>query len=98
MINSTEIASGIHRISFYDEDDLAGITVPGVSFNLFLIADEQPAIIQTMYRRTFKRLRDKISEIVDPASLRYIIVPHHEGDSSGAVNEWLAAAPGAVGV
>ena len=98
MINSTEIAKGIHRISFYNEEDLRGITVPEVSFNLFLIVDERPAIVNTMYRRTFKRLHDKISEILDPASLRYIIVPHHEGDSSGAVNEWLAAAPEAVPV
>ncbi|HSE86206.1 MAG TPA: hypothetical protein VLJ79_08310, partial [Candidatus Binatia bacterium] len=68
MINSTEIAKGIHRISFYNEVDLSGITIPGGSFNLFLIVDEQPAIVNTMYRRTFKRLHDKISDILDPAS------------------------------
>jgi len=98
VINSTEIAKGIHRISFYDEEDLPGIIIPGVSYNLFLIGDRRPAIINTMYLRTFKRLRDKVREIVDPASLRYIIVPHHEGDSSGAINEWLKAAPAAVAI
>ena len=98
MIDTTEIAPGIHRVSLWDEKDLAGIIFPGASYNLFLIAAEQPVIIQTMFRRTFPRLRAKVSEILDPASLRYIVVPHHEGDSSGAINEWLAAAPRAVPV
>lgn len=98
MINSTEIARGIHRVSLWDEKDLAGIIFPGASYNLYLIAAGQPAIVQTMFRRTFARLRAKVSEILDPASLRCIVVPHHEGDSSGAINEWLAAAPRAVPV
>lgn len=98
MINSTEIAVGIHRISLWDEEDLAGILFPGASYNLYLIAADRPAIVQTMFRRTFARIRAKAHEILDPASLRYIVVPHHEGDSSGAINEWLAAAPGAVAV
>lgn len=96
MVNATEIARGIHRISFWDEPDLAGIIFPGASYNLYLIAAEQPAIIQTMFRRTFARVRAKVREILDPTSLRYIVVPHHEGDSSGAINEWLAVAPRAV--
>src|SRR3972149_12041932 len=93
MVNATEIARGIHRISFWDEPDLTGIIFPGASYNLYLIAAEQPVIIQTMFRRTFARVRAKVREILDPTSLRYIVVPHHEGDSSGAINEWLAGAP-----
>ncbi len=98
MIHTTEIAKGIYRIAMWDEDDLvsAGILFPGGTYNMFLIKADQPAIIQTMFRRSFKRLRDRVKEILDPASLRYIVVPHHEGDSSGAVNDWLAAAPHAV--
>lgn len=98
MISTTKVAQGIYRISMYNEEDLSGLLVPGASYNLFLIVDEKPAIINTMYRRTFKRFYAKVSEILDPASLRYIIVPHHEADSSGAVNEWLAAAPESVPV
>lgn len=73
MITSTEIARGIHRISLYDEEDLIGkLTVPGASYNLFLIAGTQPAIINTMFRRTFGRLHARIIEILDP-SPRYVI-------------------------
>ena len=64
--------------------------------NLFLIKAERPAILHTMLRRTFQRFRDRVREIVAPRALRYIVVPHHEGDSSGALNDWLAAAPEAV--
>ena len=95
MIDRTEITPGIHRVAFWDEPDLASISFPGASYNLYLIAATRPAIIQTLFRRTFPRIRAKMAEVVDPASLRYIVVPHHEGDSSGAINEWLAAAPNA---
>jgi flavorubredoxin len=96
MIDRTEIARGIYRISFWDEPDWANISFPGASYSLYLIAASKPAIIQTMFRRTFARFRAAVGEIVDPAKLGYIIVPHHEGDSSGAINEWLATAPRAT--
>ncbi|HZS66985.1 MAG TPA: hypothetical protein VFA72_07725 [Burkholderiales bacterium] len=96
MIDRTEIAPGIHRISFWDEPDWAAISFPGASYNLYLIAAEKPAIIQTLFRRTFPRISAAVAEVVDPARLEYVVVPHHEGDSSGAVNEWLSAAPRAT--
>ncbi len=96
MLNRTEIARGIHRISFWDEPDWAAISFPGASYHLYLIAADKPAIIQTLFRRTFARISAMVREVVDPAALEYIVVPHHEGDSSGAVNEWLQAAPRAT--
>lgn len=98
MIESTEIAARIYRISIWDDPCLAGMSFPGTSYNMFLIAADKPAIINTMFRRSFDPLRAKVAEVVDPARLRYIVVPHHEGDSSGAINEWLTAAPDAVAV
>ena len=98
MIDTTELAKGIYRIALWDEEDLerGGLVVPGATMNLFLIKAERPAILHTMLRRTFQRFRDRVREIVAPRALRYIVVPHHEGDSSGALNDWLAAAPEAV--
>jgi flavorubredoxin len=95
MIDVTEIAAGIHRVSIFDEEDLvkAGMFWPGVSYNAFVFQGEQPALLGTLYRRSFARVRARVAEIVDLAKLRYVVVPHHEGDSSGAVNEWIAAAP-----
>jgi flavorubredoxin len=97
MIESTEIARGVYRIGIWDDPCLAGVSFPQTSYNMFLVAEDKPAIINTMFRRCFARLRAKVAEIIDPASLRYGGADH-EGDSSGAVNEWLATAPQAVAV
>jgi flavorubredoxin len=96
MIDTHEIAPGIHRIALHDEADMGDMSPPGTTTNLFLLAATQPAIVQTLPRRTFQRVRDAVAKIVEPASLRYIVVPHHEADSSGALNEWLAEAPDAT--
>jgi flavorubredoxin len=99
MIRSTEIADGIHRISMVDESDIvdAGLVLPG-SYNMFVIAADRPALINTMMRRTFDRFRARVAEILDPSTLQYLIVSHHEGDTDGAINEWLATAPAATPV
>ena len=98
MLQTTEIARGIYRISLWDEPDLlkAGLLFPAASYNMFLIKADQPAIVQTMLRRSFVRVSECVRKIVDPARLAYVVVPHHEGDSSGAINEWLKVAPTAV--
>jgi flavorubredoxin len=98
MIDVTEIAPGIYRVSLFNEDDLvkAGILWPDVTYNMFVLKGPKPAIVETMYRKSFARLRARIGEIIDVARLGYIVVPHHEADSSGALNEWLAAAPKAT--
>jgi flavorubredoxin len=82
MIESTEIADRIYRISIWDEPILAGMSFPETSYNMFLIAGERPAIINTLFRRSFPIVRAKIAQMMDPAELRYIVVPHHEGDSA----------------
>ena len=99
MIETTEIAEGVYRISTVGEADLVegGLVLPG-SYNMFVVAGDQPALINTMMRRTFERLRPKVAEILDPASLRYLVVSHHEADTDGAINEWLGVAPRSVPV
>jgi flavorubredoxin len=98
MIDVTEIAAGIHRVSLINEQDMvqAGILWPDVSYNMFVFSGATSAILETMYRRSFARLRGRIGELVDVSRLGYVVVPHHEGDSSGALNEWLGAAPKAT--
>jgi flavorubredoxin len=98
MIDVTEVATGIYRVSMFNEDDLVkgGIFWPDVSFNMFVFKGAKPAILETMYRKTFARIRQRVGEIVDIGQLAHVIVPHHEGDSSGALNEWLAVAPKAT--
>jgi flavorubredoxin len=98
MIDVTEIAQGIYRVSMFNEDDLVkrGILWPDASYNMFVFKGAKSAILETLYRRSFARIRQRISEIVNIAELANVIVPHQEGDSSGAINEWVAAAPKAA--
>jgi flavorubredoxin len=99
MIETTEIAEGIYRIAMVDEADLvaAGLVLPA-SYNLFVIAADEPALINTMMRRSFGRLRERVGAILDPARLRYVVVSHHEADTDGAINDWLDTASAAVPV
>jgi len=97
MFSTTEIADRIYRISMFDEADVAaaGLVLPG-SYNMFVIASDEPALINTMMRKTFDRFHKHVSKIIDPSSLRYLVVSHQESDTLGAINEWLAVAPRAV--
>jgi flavorubredoxin len=98
MMDVTEIASGIFRVSLFDEQDLvhAGITWPGVSMNMFVFKGARTAILGTLFRKSFARVTARVAEIIEIPRLDYVAVPHHEADSTGAINEWLAAAPKAT--
>jgi flavorubredoxin len=97
MFTTTEIADRIYRISMFDEQDVtaAGLVLPG-SYNMFVIAADVPVLINTMMRKTFDRFYKHVGQVVDPTTLRYLVVSHQEADTLGAINQWLEIAPGAV--
>lgn len=82
----TEIAPEVYRISLYP---------PGapVSFGCFLLRDEQPAMIETGLRGMFDLVQGAVRRLIDPATLRYLVVPHFEMDECGSLNRSLALAP-----
>jgi flavorubredoxin len=91
MTRIDEIASGIFRISTYISDfDL--------QFNQFLIKDDEPLLFETGMKQIFPQVREAVSKIIDPASLRYISFSHFEPDECGSLNEWLAGAPRAEAI
>ncbi len=85
-VTTTEIAPDVFRLS---------VTPPGapVSFGCFLIRDDQPAMVETGFRQMYPLFREAVAQLMDPASLRYLIVPHFEMDECGSLNEFLAEAP-----
>ncbi len=85
---TTEIAPDVFRLSVTPPD-------APVSFGCFLIRDEEPAMVETGFRALFPLFRDAVAALVDPASLRHLIVPHFEMDECGSLNEFLALAPAA---
>lgn len=86
-----EVATDTFRIN---------IVLPGspITYSCFLVRDEQPTLVETSFRKAFPLTLDAVSSLVDPTSLRYIVIPHLEGDESGALNPFLEVAPQAVPV
>lgn len=91
MTTVSEIAPGIYRISTYlSEADL--------QFNQFLVRDEQPLLFHTGMRGIFPAVREAVTRILDPATIRWISFSHFEADECGSLREWQTLAPGATAV
>ena len=91
--NVHEVADGIYRINtpVVIEGGLGGF-----SFNQYLILDEQPLLFHTGPRKMFPLVREAVASVMPVEGLGYIACSHVEADECGSLNEWLAAAPGAV--
>src|SRR5687768_8425935 len=86
MATIAEVADGIYRVN---------IEVPQspVTFSFFVIKDDQPTLVQTGFSRLFDESLEAVKKVIDPTTLRYIVVPHFEGDECGALNHFLGQAP-----
>jgi flavorubredoxin len=94
--NVHEIAAGIFRIS----TPVGPAAIPGgFTFNQILVVDEEPLLFHTGLRKLFPLVREAVAHVLgDAAKLRWVGFSHVEADESGALNEWLAAAPRAQAV
>ena len=88
-----EIADGIFRISTAMPPE---IMPGGFTFNQFLIKDDEPLLFHTGPRKLFPAVRAAIQSVLPVDRLRHIAFSHFEADECGALNEFLAAAPGAA--
>jgi flavorubredoxin len=91
-----EITKGVYRLSTYiDQADF--------TFNQYLIDADQPLLFHCGMRSLFPLVSAAVSQVMPVSRLRWISFGHWEADESGAMNDWLAAAPqaqvavGAVG-
>jgi flavorubredoxin len=87
-----EIADGIYRVSTFVPEVAAPA---GFAFNQFVVLGDEPLLFHTGHRRMFPLVREAVSRVVAPERLRWITFGHFEADECGAMNEWLAVAPGA---
>ena len=86
-----EIAAGIYRLSTLVPD----IGPDGFTFNQFLVDDEEPLLFHTGHRSMFPSVLEAIERVMPVGRLRWIAFGHVESDECGAMNQFLAAAPGA---
>ena len=65
----------------------------GLTFNQFLLVDDEPLLFHTGPRGLLPATRDAVAGVLPLERLRWIAFSHFEADECGALNEWLAAAP-----
>jgi len=86
-----EIANGIYRICT-PLDVIPG----GFTFNSYLIADDEPLLFHTGYKKLFPATVEAVAKILPAQKLRWVGGSHFEGDEFGALNEILTVAPAAT--
>jgi flavorubredoxin len=86
MASIAEVADNIYRVN---------VEVPGspVTFSFFVIKDDLPTLVETAQGRMFNETIEAVKQLIDPSTLRYIVIPHFEGDECGALNHFLDLAP-----
>ncbi|HEY4165732.1 MAG TPA: MBL fold metallo-hydrolase [Reyranella sp.] len=85
----TEIADRIFRLSTF----VPQVGPTGFTFNQFLIDAEEPVLFHYGHRSMFPLISAAVASVVPLDRLRWTCCSHVEADESGAINEWLAAAP-----
>ncbi len=98
-MNKIEIKPGIYYVGVVDWNlrNFHGYSIhKGTTYNAYLIVDEKIALIDTVKAPFAKELLARISEIVNPADIDYLISNHVEMDHSGSIPAVMEAAPNAV--
>ena len=67
------------------------LTGRGTTYNAFLVIDDKITLIDTVKSGFEAEMLERISTVVDPQKIDYIVSNHAEPDHSGALNEVIAA-------
>jgi flavorubredoxin len=85
-----ELAKGVYWVGAIDWNgrDFHGFTTPGgMTYNSYLVIGEKTALIDTVKAPFAGEMLRRISQIIDPSKLDYIVVNHMEPDHSGSLAE-----------
>ena len=78
-VNISEIADGIYRIA-------ALVSRYHITFNQFLVDDEEPTLIHTGPIGMYQKVADKVKEVIPLEKLRNVAFLHFESDEWGGMN------------
>ncbi len=70
-------------------------TPRGTTYNSYLIVDDKITLVDGVYGPFAGEMMDRISEVVDPCKIDYVIANHVEPDHSGSIVDILKCAPDA---
>jgi len=77
-VKITEIKDGIYRIAGF-------VDTYGITFNQFLVDDERPILIHTGPIGMYKKIEDKVKEVIPLQKLTYVAFLHFESDEWGGM-------------
>jgi flavorubredoxin len=83
-VTISEIHDGIYRISGF-------VNTYGITYNQFLIDDEKPILIHTGPIGMYKKIEEKVKEVIPLQKLTYAAFLHFESDEWGGM-EFLESA------
>lgn len=87
---AVELTKGVYWVGAIDWNgrDFHGFTTPGgTTYNSYLVVEEKTALIDTVKAPFAGEMLRRISQIIDPSKLDYIVVNHMEPDHSGSLAE-----------
>lgn len=96
MVNNVEIAKGVYSVGSVDWTmrDFHGYSTPrGITYNSYLIVDEKICLIDTVKAPFALELLERISQIVDPSKIDYVVCNHTEPDHASALPIIMEKAP-----
>ncbi|BCN32564.1 FprA family A-type flavoprotein [Anaeromicropila herbilytica] len=94
-----EVKNGIYYVGAVDWNSTSfhGYTTDhGATYNAYLIIDEKITLIDTVKEPFAGELLDRISEIIDPTKIDYLVSNHVEMDHSGAIPAVMEVAKNAT--
>src|ERR687887_1505388 len=77
-VDVSEINNGIYRVSGF-------VDTYGITFNQFLIDDEQPMLIHTGPIGMYKKIEERVKEVISLQKLSYVAFLHFESDEWGGM-------------
>lgn len=98
-MKAREIKKGIYWVGAIDWNvrNFHGyLTQKGTTYNAYLVIDEKITLIDTVKPNMSVELIERISNIIDPSKIDYVICNHVEIDHSGALPEIMKIAPNAT--
>ncbi|MTI81799.1 MAG: FprA family A-type flavoprotein [Firmicutes bacterium] len=94
-----KIKEGIYWVGGIDWDlrNFHGyLTQRGSTYNAYLIIDEKITLIDTVKHYLYDEMIERISQVVDPAKIDYVVSNHVEMDHSGGLPKLLELAKNAT--
>jgi flavorubredoxin len=93
-----ELTKGVYWVGVVDWNlrDFHGyVTSKGTTYNAYLIVDEKIALVDTVKSEFSSEMLKRISQIIDPAKIDYVIANHVEMDHSGSLPAVMEVVPNA---